>query len=279
MSAARIVQATDVESWRSHIGRTKRQQQMIDAEVLRRFAAATGASLNVEQSEPPLAHWAYFLDAVPPDRLGDDGHPLRGDFLPAIPLPRRMFAAASIRFERPLAVGQPAECVSTIGDVTHKPGKSGDLVFVEVDRAVSQAGSLCIAERQTIVYRQAGARVPAVIASADGGDVGTLWQPGPVDLFRFSAVTFNAHRIHYDQLYACETEGYPDLVVHGPFTATKLFAFARERAEAPIRSFSFRAMVPLFVGQPVRLTEGEEPGSVVAVRCDGMAAMKAKVEL
>jgi 3-methylfumaryl-CoA hydratase len=267
-----------VEAWRAYIGRTRTQRQVIDCDVLLRFAAATGSDLDVERNPPPLAHWAFFIDTVPPERIGEDGHPLRGDFLPPVTLPRRMFAASSMQFEGALDPGQPAECVSTIADLVHKSGKSGDLVFLELDRVISQAGTLRIRERQTIVYRGAGAAMPPVVP-AETPSSGTLWHPGPVDLFRFSAVTFNSHRIHYDLPYARDVEGYPGLVVHGPFTAVKLFTFAQEHAGRPIRSFSFRAIAPLIVSQPIALKDDAEPDSVCAVRCDGVIAMKANVGL
>jgi 3-methylfumaryl-CoA hydratase len=274
---AQPVRATDVELWQAYVGRTRMQQQTIDRDVLHRFAAATGADPDVERIQVPLAHWAYFIDAVAPDRLAEDGHPLRGDFLPAVPLPRRMFAAASIQFAAPLKIGLPAECVTTIAEVTCKPGQSGTLVFVVVDRKISQAGAPRIHERQTIVYRPRGDPIQPVTAVHLPAEAAAPWQPGPVDLFRFSAVTFNAHRIHYDQRYARQTEGYPDLVVQGPFTAVKLFALARDRF-GPVRSFTFRAVAPLFVSQPVLLKQDTEPGSFAAVRCDGVTAMKAQVE-
>ena len=266
-----------VESKRTYIGRTRTQRQNIDRDVLHRFAAATGSALEVERHQPPLAHWAFFIDTGPLEQIGEDGHPLRGDFLPPVTQPRRMFASGALRFEAALDLGQPADCVSTIADVVHKPGKSGNLIFVEIDRVISQAGRARVHERQTIVYRDAGAAMPA-ITPAETTAAGTLWKPGPLDLFRFSAVTFNSHRIHYDLPYAREIEGYPDLVVHGPFTAVKLFAFARERAGRPIRSFSFRAMAPLFVSQPIILKDDQEPGSVCAMRCDGVTAMTAKAQ-
>ena len=272
------VQAAAVETWRKHIGRTKTQRQVIDRDVLHRFAAAVGSDLDIERIWPPLAHWAFFIDAVPPEQIGEDGHPLRGDFMPAVTLPRRMFAAGSIRFDGALRLGECAKCVTTIADVVHKPGQSGDLIFVEVDRTISQDSGTRISERQTIVYRATGG-VLASVVPAETRASGLLWQPHPVDLFRFSAATFNSHRIHYDRLYAREIEGYPDLVVQGPFTAVKLFGLAEARLGRPLCTFSFRAITPLFVSQPVILSEVEDPGSIAAIRCDGVTAMKAKAAL
>jgi len=135
-----------------------------------------------------------------------------------------------------------------------------------------------LVERQTIVYREAGDATAPVAVRADVAE-GELWTPSRVDLFRFSAATFNSHRIHYDLPYAKGEEGYPDLVVHGPFTAAKLCGLAQRLAGAALASFSFRAMAPLFVDQPVRLRKGEAQGAVAAFRCDGETAMTASFEV
>jgi 3-methylfumaryl-CoA hydratase len=268
----------DIEAWCGHIGRSETRRQIIDAETLRRFAATVGADLDVERKAPPLAHWAFFLDVVGPGDIGPDGHPKRGrGIMPAITLPRRMFASAAIRFGEPLALGCDAELSLTVADVKHRVGKTGELVFVEVDRVLTQDGRECVNERQTIVYRAAGEATPPIMPTDLPARPGEeVWAPGPVDLFRFSAVTFNSHRIHYDQTYARDEEGYPGLVVHGPFTAVKLAALAaRDHPAEPMKAFSFRAMSPLFAGQPIRLAPGQTPGEVEAIRCDGATAMAA----
>ncbi len=263
----------DLESW---IGRTRTQTALIEPELLRRYAAAVGSPLDVGASFPPLGHWALFNDAVAPGDLGPDGHPHRGLFLPPVSLPRRMFAQAAFRFEAPLALGEEAELVSTIADLRRRSGRTGELVLVDVERRLSQAGALRLTETQTIVYREAGEATPPVPETTDGP--GELWRPNPVDLFRFSAATYNSHRIHYDQAYVRDVEGYPDLVVHGPFTAARLHDLATRAAGAPLTAFSFRALAPLFVDQPVRLRAGDEPNTIVAVRCDGAVAMSATYE-
>jgi 3-methylfumaryl-CoA hydratase len=277
--SAEGVSPADVEAWRGHIGRSETRRQRLDIESLRRFAAAQGASLDVEREPPPLAHWAYFLDAVAPSAIGPDGHPRRGGLLPPVSLPRRMFAAAEISFSRPLLLDAPAALTISVVDVRHRSGKTGDLVFVEVDRVIAQDGGERLSERQTIVYRGLGEKIPP-IAPTDlpPHRNAQVWTPGPVDLFRFSAVTFNAHRIHYDAPYARDEEGYPGLVVHGPFTAARLYALAAARGGGPVRRFSFRANAPLFAGQPIYLAAGGEPGEVQAIRCDGAVAMTARAE-
>jgi len=268
----------DLELWRTHIGRTRTQREVLDPSVLRRFAVACGADPEVESRQPPMAHWAYFLEPAPNSRLGSDGHPLRGDFLPDVSLPRRMFAAATVQFPEPLELGCLADCTTLIADVRYKNGQSGELVFVELERRIVQKGRLRVDERQTIVYRGASAaRVPVVPRFAP---VSTdAWCPTPVELFRFSAVTFNSHRIHYDLPYAREVEGYPDLVVQGPFAATKLLAFARRVSPRPIQSFEFRLLAPMFVSQPVTFAQGEADGTFVALRNDGTRAVTSNVTL
>jgi len=264
----------ELEAW---IGRRRTQAAVLDPELARRYAGAMGAPLDVEAHFPPLGHWAYFNDVVGPGELGPDGHPRRGIFLPPVALPRRMFASATFRFEGPLALREAAELVSTIADIRRRSGRTGELVLLDVTRDLSQAGALKLSETQTIVYREAGEATPPVPDTGAGGD-GELWSPTVVDLFRYSAATFNGHRIHYDQAYVREEEGYPDLVVHGPFTAARLFDLASRTAGRPLKAFSFRALAPLFVGQPVRLRAGDEPASVIAVRCDGQIAMSAAFE-
>jgi 3-methylfumaryl-CoA hydratase len=263
-----------VAYWQTWIGRSEKRTEIIEIESLRRYAAALGESLDVETVLPLLAHWACFLPVAASDQLSPDGHPKRGDFLPPVSLPRRMFAAADMSFPAPLLPGVEATRTSRIAGVTHKAGRSGDLILVDVEHEIEQAGQVRVRERQTIVYREAGALTPAAIPNERGEDPGAVtWLPGTVDLFRFSAVTFNSHRIHYDLPYAMEEEGYPGLVVHGPFTAARLSSLGA-RQGAPVSQFSFRALAPLFVDQPVTLVRGEED-SVSAIRCDGVTAMAA----
>jgi 3-methylfumaryl-CoA hydratase len=268
----------DIEGWRAYIGRSEVRRQVLDAEIARRFAAAVGADMDVERALPPQAHWAYFLDVVGPDGIGPDGHPRRGGGItPPITLPRRMFASATLNFTEPLSLGHEAELTLTVADVRHRSGKTGELVFVEVHRVLTQDGRERLSERQTIVYRAAGEPIspiaPVTLQARPGEET---WLPGVVDLFRFSAVTFNSHRIHHDRAYAQDEEGYPGLVVHGPFTAVKLAALAaRDNPAKAMKAFSFRAMSPLFVGQPIRLAPGAAAGEVEAIRCDGAVAMAA----
>jgi 3-methylfumaryl-CoA hydratase len=228
-----------------------------------------------------LWHYGLFLTSVPTRELGPDGHPPRGAFMPPVKLPRRMFAGSDVRMLRPLTIGQDVSRVSRIAAVDHRHGKTGHLIFVRAAMTLSQAGATCIEEEQTIVYRGAGARVPPVVAAprqplADS-ERAEDWLPTTVELFRFSSVTFNAHRIHYDLPYAMDEEGYPGLVVHGPLTATRLCDFAARIARRPLTRFTFRGEAPAFVGQPIRLVGSIEDDIVTvrAQRVDGLTAMAA----
>jgi 3-methylfumaryl-CoA hydratase len=264
----------ELETW---IGRVRTQTAVLDPEIARRYAAAMGAHLDVAARFPPLGHWAYFNDAVEPAQLAPDGHPRRGVFLPPIELPRRMFASSSLAFHAPLALGEPATMTTTIADIRRRSGRSGELILMDTRRELTQGGALKLSEIQTIAYRDVGPATPPIVDTGAGGE-GELWAPNTVDLFRYSAATYNGHRIHYDQAYARDEEGYPDLVVHGPFTAAKLHDLATRTAGAPLTAFSFRAMAPIFVGQPVRLRPDDAPRTVIAVRCDAAVAMSASFE-
>lgn len=207
----------------------------------------------------PLGHWLYFLPQVRQSGLGPDGHPRRGGFLPPVPLPRRMWAGGRLHWEtaNPLRVGDAVQRISRIGPVTHKAGRSGDLVFVLVRHEVSNARGLVLTEEHDIVYRAAprsGDPVPAPTPA----DAVAPWHreivPDPVLLFRYSALTFNGHRIHYDRSYVTQEEGYPGLVVHGPLIATLLVdLLRRQRPDARLRSFEFKAVRPTFDLHPFHL--------------------------
>lgn len=269
----------DIADWSAYAGRSETTSQHLDETVLKRFLLVLGESGATDGTVPPMAHWAYFLPMTANGDIGPDGHLKRGGFMPLVTLPRRMFAAGTTRFLNDLAIGREATCTARILDVTHKSGRSGDLVFVEVERTVSQSGTACVIERQAIVFRDAGASVPAVEQSDPAALEEPVWTPDPVDLFRFSAVTFNGHRIHYDEPYATGEEGYPGLVVHGPLTASMLCRLAARTADGVrMTEFSFRAAAPLFAGQPVRLRANADGNTVeaVALRQDGQTAVTAR---
>lgn len=210
---------------------------------------------------PPLWHWLYFLEAKAASELGPDGHPRRGGFLPPVPLPRRMWAGSRLSFLRPIPLGEPIRRDSEILKVESKEGRSGPLVFVTVRHQVIAAGEAAIEEEHDIVYRgspKAGDPVPAAKSAPADAAWARRLVPDPVLLFRYSALTFNGHRIHYDHPYVTAIEGYPGLVVHGPLQATLMLdLLRRQRPEAKVRGFSFRALSPVFADRP--LTVGGRP--------------------
>lgn len=207
---------------------------------------------------PPLWHWLYFLPQHRESELGPDGHARRGGFLPPVPLPRRMWAGGRLEWLAPLRVGDRIERTSRIQSITHKSGRTGDLVFVVVRHEVRNAQGLALTEEHDIVYRplaQPGDPAPAPQAAPGDAPWTREIVPDPVLLFRYSALTFNGHRIHYDRSYVTEVEGYPGLVVHGPLIATLLVDLARrERPDARLASFRFKAVRPTFDLHPLRVS-------------------------
>ena len=234
---------------------------------------------------PSLWHWFYFLPLTAQDHLASDGHPERGGFLPPVPLPRRMFAGARTVFHAPLRLDTPAQRVGVIRDITMKEGKSGRLAFVTVGYSIWQNDVLCIEEEQDIVYREQGAPmvapIPIVLPSAPAAAWIRDITPDSRLLFRFSALTFNAHRIHYDREYATRVEQYPGLVVHGPLTAVLLANLVRQHARRPLASFSFRGVAPLFDLAPYRLVAIPDGDTVTchALAPNGSIALQATATL
>lgn len=278
------MQTTDAEYIR-WVGRT---ETVHDALALSQAMAAAAMfdlpnqAVQVGDVLPPLWQWFYFLPRAPQAQLSPDGHPPRGGFLPPIPYPRRMFAGGRLTFHRPLVVGTPAERVGTILDVSLKQGRSGALAFVRVGYQYIQAGELSIEEEQDIVYREPGSPVPAPeirpMPSPAPGITARDMVPDTRLLFRFSALTFNAHRIHYDRDYARIEEGYPGLVVHGPLIAMQLMMLARDVAGAPVRTFEFRSERPVFDLAPYRV-QAERVADEVALAAigpDGVVAQRAR---
>ena len=231
---------------------------------------------------PPLWHWLYFPTSESLGDLGRDGHPRLGGFLPPVDLPRRMWAGGRFTFDEPLRIGDLVERRSTINSVRLKQGKTGRLCFVTVRHDYRVAGAHRMAEEHDIVYRedpQPGAPSP-VPPDAPGEAMWThTIEPGPVMLFRYSAVTFNGHRIHYDRDYCRDIEGYPGLVFHGPLTATLLLDLALQaQPERRIAAYSFRAISPLFDTAPFRIAgrPGANGIELWAANPEGQLAMEAE---
>nr|VFK03395.1 MAG: mesaconyl-C4-CoA hydratase [Candidatus Kentron sp. H]VFK03751.1 MAG: mesaconyl-C4-CoA hydratase [Candidatus Kentron sp. H]VFK06637.1 MAG: mesaconyl-C4-CoA hydratase [Candidatus Kentron sp. H] len=246
----------------------------------------TGSQFKLGGQLPPLWHWMYFLPRAPWSKISTDGHPERGGFMPPIALPRRMFAGSRMTFNKLLTIGEPAVRHGEVLKISEKSGGSGKLAFVTVSYKIEQNGEICIEEEQDIVYREPGAPVPAPepvpFPEVPAGSWTKTITPDPVLLFRFSALTFNAHRIHIDRRYAMEEEGYPGLIVHGPLTAIQLAELIRHNQERPIAKFTFRGQAPLFDLGPYRVvaTQGEDNKVELSAQGpNGKTTMVASAEL
>ncbi len=251
----------DIAHLKSWIGREDSATETVTPQLVARFDATLGTRTEPAAGAvaPLLIHLCLALPAAPMEALGADGHPARGGFLPPVPLPRRMWAGGAFNFANDIRVGDEVTRRSRILDVAVKEGRSGTLCFVTVEHTIEADGKQALVERQDIVYRQAepGGAKPAG-EPALKADHSLLIDPTPTLLFRYSALTFNGHRIHYDAPYARAVEHYPGLVVHGPLQATLLIQFAeRIKGRRPSR-FSFRSMSALFDGAPVILSASED---------------------
>ncbi|WP_336951529.1 FAS1-like dehydratase domain-containing protein [Sphingobium aromaticivastans] len=232
---------------------------------------------------PPLGHWLLFPPDARQSAMGVDGHPARADDS----LSRRMWAGGRLRFIAPVPLGAQVQRTTEILSETDKEGRSGRMKFVTLSHRLTVDGAPVIEEEQDIVYREAATPGASARPAPPGNPttppaVARRMQAGPVDLFRFSALTFNAHRIHYDRDYAMSQEGYPALVVHGPYIATLLMDhYLRHRPAAPVRGFSFRAQRPIFDTDPftLGLVEDEGGANLMAIDAAGGVAMQARIDL
>jgi 3-methylfumaryl-CoA hydratase len=243
---------TDLKDW---IGRTESVTDIATATPY----AALSATFDRTPERPPagtplpaLWHWLYFLPLHRQSEIGPDGHAKRGGFLPPVPLPRRMWAGSQFEFHKPLLVGDTLTRRSTIADVTEKSGRTGRLVFVKVRHEIRRQdeSDIALTEFHDIVYREAATKddaAPPPKAAAATSTWERKWIPNDVLLFRYSALTFNGHRIHYDRRYVTEVEGYPGLIVHGPMVATLLLDLLRHQLpDAQVARYEFRAVRPVF---------------------------------
>ena len=276
----------DIEHLRSWIGRTESRTDIATAAPVQALSATLDRDDGMPKPGdpvPPCWHWLYFLPMALQSEIGADGHPHRGGFLPPVPLPRRMWAGSRIDFLRPLAMGSSIRRDSRIADVSGKEGRSGALVFVRVHHEISDEHGVAIHEEYDIVFRdnpKPGDPVPPAQAAPTEHDWVRPIQADDVFLFRYSALTFNGHRIHYDRRYVTEVEGYPGLVVHGPLIATLLLDLLRRNLpEAIVTRFVFRAMKPTFDTTPFEVCgQRSEDGRTVqlwAQHTDGALAMEA----
>jgi 3-methylfumaryl-CoA hydratase len=277
---------------RSWQGRTESIKDFITSAPMRALSATLDRS-DADPTQgtelPPLWHWLYFLPHHAQSEIGVDGHAKRGGFLPPVPLPRRMWAGGRLHWHAPLKVGDAVKRTSTILSVTHKTGRTGDLLFVVVKHDIHNASGLCVCEEHDIVYRpaaQKGELSPAPILAPQK----SKWQrdvmPDAVLLFRYSALTFNGHRIHYDRSYVTEEEGYPGLVVHGPLVATLLVDLVRRNTDRKMQSFEFKALRPTFECADNRILrvsgEPQQDGNTIALSAqdhEGWLTMQATAVL
>ncbi|HTW35352.1 MAG TPA: MaoC family dehydratase N-terminal domain-containing protein [Rhizomicrobium sp.] len=278
----------DIDRLRGWIGGTEAADDIAAAAPLAGLAALLDHDTPPwpKDEVPPLGHWLYFLPRARQSEIDVDGHPRRGGFLPPIDLPRRMFAGATITFHAPIAIGAKIERVSTILDVTEKRGASGRLVFVKLRHEISANGTLALSEEQDIVYREAA--IPAKAGTQEKeaspqsprpAEQTRRIVPDATQLFRFSALTFNAHRIHYDRDYARNVEFYPALVVQGPYIATLLMDhLLRHDPAMRLHAFRFRAKSPLFDTAPfdVCFARKESGYDLRAIDTHGREAMTAE---
>ena len=274
----------DYQDW---IGKSEETSDMLTGSPAQRMAATLNKSEVFVSGTalPPAWHWLYFLPAVRLDATSIDGHARRGGFMPPVDLPRRMWAGGRLAFHRPLHIGEKALKKSLISDVTTKQGKSGSLVFVLVRHEIIGEQGLALLEEQDIVFREAPsaqASQPAPQPAPAEAQFSREITPDPVLLFRYSALTFNSHRIHYDRDYCREVEGYPGLIVHGQLTASFMLELLHENSpHRAIKSFSFRAVTALYDHQPFQIA-GRIDGDAAqlwALNAEGNLAMTANATL
>lgn len=259
----------DIDVLRTWVGRTRSMTDTVSASVCSRFEATLGRSLVLSAGDPlpPLWHFLMHLESVPLHELGPDGHPRRGAFLPPVLLPRRMWAGGRLTFTGDILVGDEVVKTSTVDSVEMKTGRSGELCFVTVVHELSVGGEVRIREEQDLVYKDDAAPHavrPVPKPAPTEADFMRLVAPSEAMLFRYSALTFNAHRIHYDLDYARTVEGYSNLVFHGPLTATLLADLVVVETGQQLASFSFRGLAPLFGNEPFAIS-GTRDGNRVSL--------------
>lgn len=245
---------SEFDEW---IGRSSQTTDILEPARSNALNIALGGTggLKAGDAMPLLHHWLYFWDVKPPSGLGADGHPAKGGFLPLVPLPRRMWAGGRLTFHKPLVLGAAVTRTSTIIAVTEKKGRSGHLVFVTVRHELDAGDGIAVSEEQDLVYREPAAGMLQAPVPTPAPSVPWVEHvdPDTVLLFRYSALTMNGHRIHYDRPYAMDEEAYPALVVHGPLQATLLIDLAARHLDTPITGFEFRGQQPAFDGAPLHV--------------------------
>ncbi len=278
----------DADQLQQHLGRRLTDDDVATvapANLLRRTLDLDGADLTLGDELPDGWHGLYFLPLLAPGELRDDGLPAGVDVIPPLPLPRRMYAGETLRFHQPIRLGQALRRSSELIDLVPKTGGKGRMVFATVLNKIMADGELALEEERRIVYLEAvppGQANQPTRREAAPGDAAwqQIVQPDPVLLFRYSALTFNSHRIHYDSVYATRTEGYPGLVVHGPLTSTLLMELARRHNPGRrFATYQMQARAPLFDTAPFTVAGKRTGGgcSLWAATPDGTVAMTAEL--
>jgi 3-methylfumaryl-CoA hydratase len=280
----------DIDVLSRWIGRSETREDVIHLGPATRMHALLGRDTSAPREGDALApmwHWAYFLETAPHAELGPDGHPRPADFMPPVSLARRMWAGGRLEIKAALKIGNAVRCVSTIANVSRKSGRSGELCFVTIRFEFFCGDILHFSEEHDIVYREEARSgdlppPPTPPTPPTNADWSEQIDVDPVQLFCYSALTYNTHRIHYDRKYCLEIEGYEGLVVHGPLTATQLVGLARRHADgAEVKRFHFRALSPIFDTAPHRIS-GRRDGDRIelwATTSGGALAMTASADL
>jgi len=272
----------DIEHLKTWIGNQESEDDVVTPELVRRFTASL-ANLpeGSAHSHLPLGlHWCLAQPSFKETDLGVDGHPSKGGFLPPVSLPQRMWASSHIIFHKALEVGVFTKKTSTIKNVILKKNAAASpLIFVEINHDYEQNSNLCIQDKQTLVYRESSPYKKLKPEHVEDSTYAYKVVPTSVLLFRYSALTFNSHRIHYDTRYCKKIEGYPGLVVHGPLMATMLMNLAQAKNSAPLKEFKFRALAPSFVDENLNLILQNDEARELEVRSDdGSIIMSAQAE-
>jgi 3-methylfumaryl-CoA hydratase len=288
-----VASTLDLEAW---VGRIDSVEDVALRSAVLGLAAVLDRPIDQTNADHgalfPLGHWLQFSPTVTMSELGPDGHPRLGGFMPPLSLPRRMWAGSTIAFHRPIIIGQRLRKTTTIESITPKTGSTGELCFISLRHDVTADDKLALVEHQNIVYREAAAVDPDAPSPArkprqdgpapEGWDWVSPLRPNEITLFRYSALTFNSHRIHYDYPYATGVEGYPGLVVHGPLLATYLMdAFLHRHQGATVTGFQFSARSPIFVGEQIHVAGRAGSGGaaeLAVIGPDGKPAVLAHIE-
>lgn len=275
-------------SYDEWIGKSKDQNDSMAPEQLQRFEALMDRdpdAITVGSELPPCSHWIYFTPMDKQSNIAEDGHAIKGGFLPPVELPKRMWAGGNLKFKKPLKTGSPADKKSTIVKINEKEGASGKLCFVTVRHQISGSGSIAIDEIQQIVYREVAEEGVSPVRTKPM-DIDFDWKKSrklsSVQLFRYSALTFNAHRIHYDHPFTVRDEGYPNLVVHSPLLLTLMMDLFKTKTDGKvIEEIDYKSVGPIYLGEEISITSKDVDNFKAEMRVlgpDNKMAVKATVK-